>query len=130
MRVVPGWADAHIAALDTLQAAGRDLCTSGNLDMAAVVRLLRARGFRGKLPSLDLSGRIGTWLMQVASYTQPAAIGSYLRSHLGRVPRVDTSKSRRDLANAFRHPEESLADTLADLVRWGHIDPPGPASAR
>lgn len=114
-------ADAHIAALDTPAASGRYLCTSGNLDMAAVVGLMRKRGVRGKLPSFDLSGGLGTAFMQIASYTQPAGIGSYLRTHLGRVPRVDTSKIRRELGIVFRAPEASIADTLADLERWGHI---------
>jgi hypothetical protein len=49
-----------------------------------------------------------------------------LRSHLGRIPRYDTGKSRRDLGLTYRDPADSLRDTLADLVRWGQIaDPKG-----
>ncbi|MBX9881489.1 MAG: NAD-dependent epimerase/dehydratase family protein [Sphingomonas sp.] len=114
-------ADAHLLALDNDQASGRYLCAAANMNMAEVVRLVRAAGYRGKLPSLELTGAIGTSLMRLASYAQPQGVGSYLRSHLGRVPRVDTAKIRRELSMAFRPVEQSIRDTLADLARWGHI---------
>jgi dihydroflavonol-4-reductase len=114
-------AAAHLAALDRPAASGRYLCIAGNLSMADVVALMRAEGYSGKLPRLDLSGAFGTMLMKLASRTQPPGVGSYLRSHLGRVPRYDTAKSRRDLGLVYRAPADSVRDTLADLARWGHI---------
>jgi dihydroflavonol-4-reductase len=114
-------ADAHLAALDKSEAKGRYICAAGTMDMAQVVDLMRARGYAGKLPRMALTGTIGTALMKLMSYTQPNGVGSYLRTHLGRVPRFDNSKIRRDLGLVFRPVEESIADTLADLARWGHI---------
>jgi dihydroflavonol-4-reductase len=114
-------AAAHLAAMETPQAAGRYLCVAGNMSMAEAIALMRAEGYAGKLPTLDLSGGFGVALMKLASYSQPAGIGSYLRSHLGRVPQYDTSKSQRDLGISYRPAAESLRDTLADLARWGHI---------
>ena len=59
---------------------------------------------------------IGTQVVKLASYLQPAGVGSYLRSHLGRVPAYDTAKIRRDLGIEFRPADESIRDTVTDLV--------------
>ena len=114
-------ADAHIAALDRAQAHGRYLCAAETMNMAAVVALMREFGYRGKLPKLNLAGPTGTALMQLASYAQPKGVGSYLRTHLGRHPRFDTAKIRRELGVSFQPVKESIRDTLADLAAHGHI---------
>lgn len=114
-------AAAHVAAMERPEAKGRYLCVAGNMSMAETVDLIRAEGYPGKLPKLDLSGPFGTALMKLASLTQPKGVGSYLRTHLGRVPRNDTSRSVTDLGLRYRPVAASLFDTLADLARWGHI---------
>jgi dihydroflavonol-4-reductase len=121
-------AAAHVAAMNVAGAKGRYLCVSGNLSMAEVMAQMRAEGFTGKLPKLDLSGGFGTGLMKLASYTQPKGTGSYLRSHLGRVPHYDAAKSRRELGLVYQPAAATLSDTLADLVKWGHIAAPGRAA--
>lgn len=117
-------AAAHLAALTRPQASGRYLCVSENLSMAQAIALMRAEGYAGKYPRLDLSGPIGSALMKLASYSQGQGTGSYLRTHLGRVPRYDTSKAERDLGMRWRTAAQSLRDTMADLVRWGHLAAP------
>lgn len=115
-------ASAHIAALEQTDASGRHICASGNMTMQEVVEQMRAEGYGGrKLPSLNFSGGFGTALMKLASYAQPAGVGSYLRTHLGRRPKFDNSKIKSELGVTFRSPQESLSDTLRDLSRWGHI---------
>jgi dihydroflavonol-4-reductase len=118
-------ADAHIAALETKAASGRYICAAGNMDMAEVVSLMRANGYQNsKLPKMSLTGGFGTGLMKLASYAQPAGVGSYLRTHLGRIPRFSNEKIKRELAINFMKPEDSIKDTLKDLARWGHIPQP------
>ena len=114
-------ADAHVAALEKKEAAGRHLIVSGNLTMAEAVRVMRQAGYRGKLPSLRLDNAFGTALMKLASHTQPAGVGSYLRSHLGRHPRFDNTKSIRALGITYRSPDEALRDALEDMAKWGHV---------
>jgi dihydroflavonol-4-reductase len=114
-------AAAHVAAMERPVAKGRYLCVAGNMSMAETIGLMRAAGYAGKLPKLDLSGGIGTALMKLASYGQPEGVGSYLRTHLGRVPRYDATRLTRDLGIAYRPVDQSVRDTLADLSRWGHI---------
>ncbi|RKF13095.1 aldehyde reductase [Roseovarius spongiae] len=118
-------AAAHVAALDPDVPSGRYICASGNMDMAQIVDLMRREGYgRGKLPKLRLAGRFGTALMRLASRTQPAGVGSYLRTHLGRAPHFDNSKIRREMGLTFRPPEESVTDALADLAARGHVPAP------
>ncbi|MEL6934089.1 MAG: aldehyde reductase, partial [Pseudomonadota bacterium] len=118
-------ADAHIAAMDAKVSSGRYIAASANLDMAAAVDLMRQEGFgAAKLPKVKLTGWLGTAFMKLASRTQPAGIGSYLRTHLGRVPHFDNSKIRKAMGITFRTPEDSIKDTLSDLARWGHIPAP------
>ncbi len=117
-------AAAHIAALETPTANGRYICTSENYSMRQSIDLIKRLGYpTRKLPKLDLSGPIGTALMKLASYTQRSGTGSHLRSHLGRTPLYDTSKIKADLGITFRSAESSITDTLADLVKWGHVPP-------
>lgn len=68
-----------------------------------------------------MSGGFGTGLMKLASHMQPVGVGSFLPTHLGRAPRFDNTKIKRDLGIEFRSPELSLTDTLTDLERWQHI---------
>jgi dihydroflavonol-4-reductase len=118
-------ADAHIAAMETKAASGRYVCAAGNMDMGEVVSLIRANGYQNsKLPKISLTGGFGTGLMKLASYAQPAGIGSYLRTHLGRIPRFSNEKIKRELGINFMKPEDSIKDTLKDLARWGHIPQP------
>lgn len=115
-------ADAHVAAMTAPGASGRYLCAGETRSMRALVEFLRGHGFaHARLPRLGLDGPFGTRLALLAAATQPKGVASYLRSHLGRVVRYDNSKIQRDLALRFRPLETSLEDTLADLVRWGHV---------
>jgi dihydroflavonol-4-reductase len=114
-------AEAHLRAAFTPTAQGRHLLVAGHLTMAEAATVLRDMGFGARVPRRDLSGGFGTALMKLASYTQGAGVGSYLRTHLGRVPRFDTSKAERDLGMVWTTPDLALRDTITDLARWGHI---------
>ncbi len=114
-------ADAHIAAMEASEAEGRYICASANMTMAEATDLMRQEGYgHTKLPSLNLTGPIGTALMKLMSYSQPQGVGSYLRTHLGRHPRFSNDKIKNQLGIIFRTPQDSLRDTLADLEKWGH----------
>lgn len=123
-------AAAHLAALDPAVSPGRTLITADTITMADMVAALKTEGFGRKLPRLDWRGPWGTRLMKALSFTQPAAVGSYLRTHLGRHVAVDTTRSRTELGLAYRPVADTLSDTFADLVRWGHLDGPPTDSSR
>lgn len=115
-------AEAHVRALTASDANGRYLCAAGNRNMAELVQLIRKAGAAsGKLPSLNLAHGLGTSLMMLASYAQPAGVGSYLRTHLGRVPRFTNAKIQADLGLRFRDVDQTIIDTVKDLIRLGHM---------
>jgi dihydroflavonol-4-reductase len=105
------------------RANGRYLCAGDTLSMQDVVKSLEQAGYRDgyKLPRLDLTGPIGTFVIKLLSYTQPKGTGSYLRTHLGKSVRYDNSKIRNELGVRFRPARESLLAAVDDLGRWGYL---------
>jgi len=124
-------AEAHVRALETAAARGRYVCASEVLGMRDIVRLMRAAGFdQGyKLPRIGLDSAAGNVLVRVVSYLQPRGKGTFVRTHLGRVPAFDNAKIQRDLGLSFRDVRGSIAETMRDLERWGHIAPRPSAAA-
>jgi dihydroflavonol-4-reductase len=116
-------AHAHVLAMETASASGRYICageTIGMRDMVAFLRDLDA-GKAASLPKIGLDCGIGDFTVRLSSYLQPKGVGSYLRTHVGRVPRYDTSKIQSELGLSFRPVRESIRDTVADLQRWKHL---------
>lgn len=117
-------ARAHVLAMEVGAAAGRYICANATLSMRELVELLRTSGYDGyKLPTIGLDCSLGDYVVRLSSYLQPRGVGSYLRTHVGRVPRFDHSKIERELGLVFRPLSESVLDTLADLKKWGHLGP-------
>lgn len=116
-------ADAHVRALENPQARGRYITAGETIAMRDVVDLLAKNGWgKGhKLPKVGLDCAVGDFAVRLSSYLQPKGVGSYLRTHVGRVPRYDTTKIRKELGLSFRPVATSILDTLEDLARWGHI---------
>jgi dihydroflavonol-4-reductase len=114
-------AEAHVRAMETPAASGRYLCAGDRLSMREVVGLMREVGVRGKLPALAMDNAAGTALVKLLSFFQPKGVGSYLRSHLGRVPVYDNGKIRKELGLEFRPARTSIRDTIEDLRKRGVI---------
>ena len=116
-------AEAHVRALETAGASGRYICAGETIAMRDMVAFLRelelSKG--ASLPKLGLDCGIGDLTVRLSSYLQPKGVGSYLRTHVGRVPRYDTSKIQRELGLSFRRVRESVGDTIIDLQRWKHL---------
>lgn len=113
---------AHVRALENPAATGRYICYHENLPMRELVEWMKAEGLSGgKLPSLGLDCAVGDFAIRLGSYLQPKGVGSYLRTHIGRVPHIDNRKIREQLGVSFRDLRGSVRDTLADLKRWGHL---------
>jgi dihydroflavonol-4-reductase len=114
---------AHVLAMETEGASGRYICAAGTASMREVVALLGEKGWgKGrKLPTMGLDCAVGDFTVKLSSYLQPRGIGSYLRTHVGRVPRFDHGKIERELGLSFRPIPQSILDSLDDLQRWKHV---------
>jgi dihydroflavonol-4-reductase len=117
-------ADAHIRAMDAPAAHGRYICAAESVSLRHIVDLLRNHGYAGyRLPRVNLDHPLGHRIARLAAYLQSKGVRQYLQTHIGRVPRFDNSKIRRDLALVFRSVDQTVLETAADLVRWGHASP-------
>ncbi|MBL8632307.1 MAG: SDR family oxidoreductase [Myxococcales bacterium] len=114
---------AHVLGMETATAQGRYICAADTISMRDVVALLDSKGWGEgrKLPKLGLDCSVGDFAVKISSYLQPKGVGSYLRTHVGRVPRFSHAKIERELGLAFRKVEQSILDTVEDLKKWGHI---------
>ena len=115
-------AKAHILAMETETASGRYLCSAETLHMKALVTLLKLSGFDNyALPKIDLSGKAGTQLMKLLSFTQPRDTGMFIRTNIGRIMRCDNTKIKRDLRISFMSVKNSIIETVKDMEKWGHL---------
>jgi dihydroflavonol-4-reductase len=113
-------AAAHVLAMGSPEAEGRYLCVAGTMSMRAMVSVLPRQHDAYRLPRVPLDHAAGNLVVKAASYLQAPGVGQYLRTHVGRIPRFDASKIRRDLGLQFRTIEQSVLDAAADVIRWGH----------
>jgi dihydroflavonol-4-reductase len=117
---------AHQRAIEQPAAHGRYICAADTMTMRQVVELLRDAGHgEYRLPRIGLDCEVGDFMVRLSSYFYPRGTGSYLRTHVGRTPRFDNGKIQRELGLHFRPLEATIRDTVADLVRWQHVSPPG-----
>jgi dihydroflavonol-4-reductase len=117
-------AHAHVRAAEVQAAQGRYLLVQEPpVSMRTMVGWLREAGYGDgtKLPSRAMDNAFGNLLVKLNSYMQPPGVASYLRTHIGRVPRYDAGKARRDLGLTLRPTRETVLDTARDLERQGHI---------
>jgi dihydroflavonol-4-reductase len=117
-------AHAHVRAAEVPDAKGRYLLVQEPaVSMRTMVGWLRDAGYgeRTRLPSRAMDNVVGNLLVKLNSYMQPSGVGSYLRTHIGRLPRYDGSKARRELGMTFRPSYETVIDTARDLETHGHI---------
>lgn len=116
-------ARAHILAMERPNAQGRYICANTTINMAQVVELLQSLGYKEgyKLPRFDMACAAGDFAVKLMSYAQPKGVGSYLRTHIGKTPRFSHAKLQQELGLEFTPLQTSIADTMSDLERWGHI---------
>jgi dihydroflavonol-4-reductase len=117
-------AHAHVRAAEVQDARGRYLLVQEPpVSMRTMVGWLREAGYGDgtKLPSRAMDNAVGNLLVKLNSYMQPPGVASYLRTHIGRVPRYDASKARKDLGLTLRPARETVLDTARDLEQQGHI---------
>jgi dihydroflavonol-4-reductase len=117
-------ARAHLAAAEREAARGRYLCANVTLTMRELADRLRRVAPGHKVPSLSFDNAFGRFVTRLAASFYPRGARDFVKTHLGRVPRFDNGKIVRELGIEFTDIDTTLADTAADLVRWGHLKQP------
>jgi dihydroflavonol-4-reductase len=113
---------AHRLAIETPAAQGRYICSAEVWSQKKLAEWIkRADLGLGPVPRWQMTNRFGTTLAKAIAQFQKPGERDYVRSNIGRHPRIDNSKIRRELGITFRPVEETLLETYRDLERWGHL---------
>lgn len=113
---------AHILAMENPDASGRYLCAHETFSMRSIVELLVELGYGNhKVPKVSLDNSVGNGVVRLASLFRSAGERSYLKTNLNRIPSFDNSKITGDLGLEFHSFRSSLGETVADLIKWGHV---------
>ena len=115
-------ADAHILASETPHAHGRYLCVAGVVTTRQLVESIKSLGYDAyPFPRMSLDSPTGTRIARQLIRVQPRGLRQYLRAFVGRRLAVDNSKIKNDLRIDFRPLEETIRDTVEDLVAKHHL---------
>lgn len=114
-------AAAHRLAMETPGASGRYLCAVGVRTLRELRDQMATLGV-SKVPRMSLDRGVGIPISKLVARFQPAAIRQYLLTNLGGEFRIDNSRIREELGMTFRPIDDTIADTVADLRRWGHLE--------
>ena len=116
-------ASAHRLAMEAPRAKGRYLCSHESWTLSRTAEFLYEHGYtKYRLPSINMMSGLGNGIGRLLSYAQPSGTGTYLRTHIGREIRFDNGKIKRELGMEFIPIEESLLETVEDLLKWGHLE--------
>jgi len=114
-------ARAHILAVQNPKANGRYLAANVTLTMVETLEKLAPLFPQYPRPTKSMTTSFGSGILRLASYTQPGQSGSWLRTNLGKRVNVDNSKIRNELDLKFIDIEQTLRDSVDDLITWGHL---------
>jgi dihydroflavonol-4-reductase len=122
-------ARAHLEAAERKEAKGRYLCAHLTLTMRELVERIARVAPGHRVPRMGFDNGFGNFLTRAGSVFYPRGARDFIRTHLGRVPRFDNGKIRRELGIEFTDMDVTLRDAVDDLVRWGHAPAPRRAAA-
>jgi dihydroflavonol-4-reductase len=115
-------ADAHILASEAPLAHGRYLTVAGVMTTRQFVETIKTLGYTDyQFPKMYLDTPMGRPIARIAISAQPKGLRQYLRAFIGRRVVVDNSKIRNDLGIEFRPVEDTIRDTVEDLIANRHI---------
>jgi dihydroflavonol-4-reductase len=115
-------AKAHALAITVKDASGRYICAGKSQSMREIVELLRKSGYGDfRIPSFSMTSKLGDALVRLSSYIYPNGTGTYMRTHVGKAILFDNGKIKRELGMEFMPAEQSILDTVEDLLEWGHL---------
>lgn len=110
-------ADAHILASQTRRAQGRYLAVAGVVTTRQLIEAIKRLGYIDyQFPKMSLDSPIGMPVARIAIRAQPPGLRHYLRAFVGRRVVIDNSKIRNDLGIEFRPLDDTIRDTVEDLI--------------
>jgi len=112
---------SHILAMKNSSATGRYICCAGNKSMEEVIKLLTQKFPNYTFPKMNLHCTAGNALVKLGSYFQEAGTGSYLRTNIGKPIVPSNEKIKKELGMQFRSLDDTIVQTVDDLMERGYI---------
>eukprot|EP00127_Corallochytrium_limacisporum_P005835 Clim_evm16s212 gene=Clim_evmTU16s212 len=120
-------AAVHVAAMEKKEASGRYICCKQCVPMRHMIEIIREKYPFKKLPTISLENTVGDWIAWAGSFGQPKQVGLFVRLNIGKELAVSQAKAEKEFDITFHDIKDSLIDTYADLIKWGHLrDPNAP----
>lgn len=125
-------AAAHVAAMTTPHANGRYLMALQEPkplhDMCQDLQALGLQGDGYAIPTTRCDGACGVWCTKYClAHAESGGTKSFLQTNPGTVLSAECVKARVELGLVPIPYQQSLVDTVADMLRQGHL-PPCPAA--
>lgn len=73
---------------------------------------------------MDLTNAFVTTALRFATSFARTTDQQFMHNHIGNPSLLDNAKIVADLDVTFVDPVDTLKDTMADMVKWGHVSPP------
>jgi dihydroflavonol-4-reductase len=105
-----------------LAGEGRFLACAGSITMAEVCKIIHEFFPNMPTPTRDWTSGFCTSIVKATAFTQPSAIKSYLKNHLGKEFKISNAKSLTLPGVSYRPFRDTIRDTLVDLVNKGAVD--------
>lgn len=114
---------AHVAAMENPGASGRYICSAASVSVRDIVDVMKGMGVgeRYKLTSLSLDNAAGTVIVRLLANFQPRGTRAFLKSHLGTMYDIDTTRIQEGLGIEFMPVDDSIRDGVADAEKWGFL---------
>jgi len=120
---------AHIFAAENRECSGRYLVVEHVIPMKNLCEHI-AKNFpkySQKIPAstglTNMTCGVGNMLMKSAAHFQPDGVSDFLKCNLGKKIEIDNSKIKKDMKFKFTPLEETIKDTIENLIERGHFKP-------
>ncbi len=108
---------AHVRAMEVERPSERYVCSAASAALRDMARTLREVAPHAKVPTRALPDV----LLYATALFDPRLTFGFLRKNLGRAPRFDNARIRRELGVDFRPVPETVADTARSIVEGGYL---------
>jgi dihydroflavonol-4-reductase len=118
-------AKAHILALENENASGRYICGNETISMKYLCEVIHKHfPYMKKVPRSYMRGHVGDMLIYLDSLRRKIGLGTYIRSNIGKICFVDNSKIVSELKMTFSPMQQTIIDTVQNLIDWKLVSAP------
>jgi len=116
---------AHVLAIECPQAKGRYICFNKKLSMRELVEMVRKicpdPAYTARLPTHGADCGAGDAVVKFMANFQESGVKDFLQYQVGKKLQWTASKIEKDLGMTWTSAEDTLRDTIEDLIKRGQV---------